>query len=142
MSGEAVRQRLFQLIKDEFDVSGVEVFYEGHKKVEPKEAPWILVTLLEGRSERANIGSPSQFKGFGVINVQIMNPEDHGSKQLRVIGDRLFEILADRQLSIDGGSVTLCHVEKRNRAVINGWNTMNVMAEWQSRFSLDRPPLG
>lgn len=140
MSGEAVRERLFQLIKDEFNISGVAVFYEGQKKVEPKDAPWLLVTLQEGQIERANIGNPSQFKSYGVLNVQIMNPEDRGSKALRQCGDRLFEIVADRQLAIAGGSVTLCRVEKRNRPVINGWNTMNVMAEWQSRFSIDRAP--
>ena len=139
---EIVRETLFQLVTDEFPgaMPGFTMTFEGQKKDPPKGAPFIYVTLQEGKSWRANIGNVSQFKAYGVLNVQILQPEDTGTKAARLAADALFRILADRQMaSADGlGSVTLCEVETRNRGTLNGFQVFNVMATYWHRFSIDR----
>lgn len=138
---DKLRETIETLIQAEFGAAmpTVAMVFENTRREHPKEAPWIYTTIVEGKSRRVNIGAARQFGGHGVVNVQIMVPENTGTKTLRRIGDAVFNILADRQLSMPGiGSITLCDVEKRGRPPVNGWLPMNVMATYYVRFELDR----
>lgn len=141
---DKLRESIETLIQDEFGTAmpSVEMVFENTRRDHPKQAPWIYVTIVEGKVFRANIGNASQFVACGVVNVQVMVPENTGTKTLRQIGDVVFNILADRQVALaDLGSITFSEVDKRSRQPVNGWLPMSIQTTYCARFSIDRPTL-
>lgn len=110
----------------------VPVYVENQKFTQPVAQPWLFVSVIENETCRVNIGAPRQFKTLGVVNIQCMAPEDSGTKTLRTIADTLTAVLADVQLAVPGsGSITFYGVQKRNRGVVGGWFTINVVCEFR-----------
>lgn len=138
MSMDAIRQTFEAAIQSEFPPlhPGVPMEFQNQPFEQPKGAPWISVAVLAGPEVRANIGNPAQFKQFGVVNVTCMVPENTGMKVVHQIADSVSKILKDRQRPLPTiGSVTTYATEKRDRGVINGWQTVNVMCDFRAYVS-------
>lgn len=111
----------------------VPMHFENTKFAKPTNSAWVYVTLIDGESVRANIGNPYQWKSTGVVNCQVLVPEDTGTRLCRSIIDDIFSILADRQIPmVPEGSITFCYAERRNRGTVGGWYAMNFVCEFRA----------
>lgn len=142
MSFDAVRQELFETFRSEFSGahSGVLIAFENTKYTQPKGAPWVYVALVPGDSHRKEVSSSKLFAHCGVVNVACMVPEDHGTKQLQEMSETAFRILCDRNwvLPGDSGRLTTYGMKRRNRGLINGFFTFNVLCEYRHEELLQR----
>lgn len=135
MRMDAIREALETTFQSEFPAAqpGIPVRFDNVPFEQPKGSPWVDFCVQGGVFQRANIGAPNQFKQWGVVNVTCMVPKDSGNKVCGQLADSTMQILADRQISVPGvGSVTLYGGERRDRGVINGWWTINVMLDFRA----------
>jgi hypothetical protein len=133
MDFDSVREHINGEIKTEFAAGHptVPIAFENHPFKQPVNGPWIYVSMMPGESKPANLGGSNYFH-CGVITVQCMVPADTGTKLLNDMGQTLFDILGDKNWSLpDGGYLTTYGVLRRNRGNINGFYTLNVMAEFR-----------
>lgn len=142
MSFDAVRQALFATFTTEFsgEHPGVLIAYENTKYTQPKGASWVYVALVPGDSHRKEVSSSKLFCHSGVVNVACMVPEDRGTKQLHEMSDTAFRILCDRNWTLpgDAGRLTTYGMKRRNRGLINGFFTFNVLCEYSHDVYLVR----
>jgi hypothetical protein len=137
MSEDAVRAALEGAIQDQFMSAypAVKVEFENVPFKPPVNAAWIKVNVIDNDAHRANIGNMQEFKGCGVVNIQIQAPENTGSKAAKDIRQALFDVLADRQIALPGGgSVTTYGAEKRTRGVLNGWYALALVISYRYFF--------
>lgn len=114
------------------------IYFGNHKPNPNSGQPWCVINVIPNTQARVNIGSPKDFKACGVINCQIMAPENTGEQTAMDIRDSLVSLLVDRQLPVAPlGSVTLYGAEKRTRGVINGWYTLGLVLEYRAFVRLD-----
>jgi hypothetical protein len=133
MSFDSVREAVFATFQDEMAVAqpGVAICYENQKFDQPS-GPWFYVAIVPGDSRRAEISSSRAFFHYGIVNVQIMVPQDTGTKRLNELTQAAFNILADRNWALTGGgSLTTYCCKKRNRGLQNGFLTYNLQAEFR-----------
>jgi hypothetical protein len=142
MSFDAVRQALATTFNSEFAAAhpGVLVAFENTKYTQPQGAPWVYFALVPGDSHRKEIASTKLFCHSGVVNIACMVPEDKGTKQLHEMSDTAFRILCDRNWTLpgDAGRLTTYGMKRRNRGLINGFHTFNVMCEYRHEEYLER----
>lgn len=101
--------------------------------------PWVHVAVIPNVDKRANIGSQAEFASWGIVNVSCLVPENSGTANVRKLADSVVSVLADRQISIPGGGhITTYGVSYRDRGVINGWYTVNVIVTYRARVLLVR----
>src|ERR1700704_852042 len=97
-------------------------------KFDTPTGPWLQVAVLPNVTRRAVIGAGNEFKALGCVNVTCMCPEDTGTVDARKLADAVTLCLADRTLSLPGGGVvTTYETTQRDRGVINGWYSVNVI---------------
>jgi hypothetical protein len=99
--------------------------------------PWVHVAVLPNITRRAAVTPANEFSELGCVNVTCMCPESTGSVDARKLADAVINCLADRTLSIPGGGmVTSYETTQRDRGVINGWYTVNVLVSYRARIRL------
>lgn len=134
MSFDAVRAAFFDTLKNELagKIPGVLIHFENQKFDQP-EGPWVSVSLVLGDSKRAEIASSRLFHHHGGVVVNCMVPQDTGTKRLHDITQAVFEVLADRNWSLPGeaGRLTTYCCKRRNRGLINGFQTYNIQTEFR-----------
>lgn len=143
MSEDAIRETIFSTLQAEFAavVSGCDLVPENTKHNQSTR-PWLYMQLVPARSARKEISSSGLTDHTGVINVLCMVPQDSGTKKMWEMVDAVYRILADRNWSLpgdNGGRLTLCDAEKRNRGLINGYYTATVMTDYRLEKRLVRP---
>jgi hypothetical protein len=142
MSFDAVREALFGTFRSEFAFAhpGVLVAFENTKYSQPRNAPWVFVALVPGDSHRKEVSSNKLFCHYGVVNVACMVPEDTGTKSLQEMSETAFRILADRNFVLpgDAGRLTTYGMKRRNRGLISGYQTFNVLCEYRHEAVLER----
>lgn len=134
MSFEAVQKTLNETLLSEFAAkhAGVLMAFENTKYKQPVGAPWVHVALVPGDIHRREVSSSKSFCDYGVVNIACMVPEDKGTKGLHQMSDTLFRILFDRTWSLGSeGVLTTYGVKRRNRGLINGFFTYNVLCEYK-----------
>lgn len=100
--------------------------------------PWIYVTVIPNVDKRANLNS-LEFEALGIVNVTCMVPENSGTKQVRQMAGAIKTIMLDRQIAIPaGGHITVYGSSARERGVINGWYTVNVILSYRARVRIVR----
>lgn len=113
---------------------GTKVQYQNLKFTQPNGETWLSVTLTPGESDRADIGAHNpRFFHWGVAQINIMVPNEKGTKDHNDIATTLHDILADKNFAIEGGSLTLCNVKQRDRGVINGFAVRSFLVEYRYR---------
>lgn len=140
MNFDGVREAIETTFKTEFGTSHptVPVQYENVRFRQPTGGPWVDIRIIEGDYVRQNLGSSQKYRGFGVINVTCLVPEETGTVLINAITDRVFNILADRQWNVAGDSLNTYGAEKRTRGVVNGFYAKNVMVEFRFDTEIDR----
>lgn len=140
MNFDGVREAIETTFKTEFGTSHptVPVQYENVRFRQPTGGPWVDIRIIEGDYVRQNLGTSQKYRGFGVINVTCLVPEETGSVALNGITDKVFNILADRQWNVAGDSLNTYGGEKRTRGVVNGFYAKNVMVEFRFDTEIDR----
>lgn len=140
MNFDGVREAIETTFKTEFGTSHptVPVQYENVRFRQPTGGPWVDIRIIEGDYVRQNLGSSQKYRGFGVINVTCLVPEETGSVVLNGITDKVFNILADRQWNVAGDSLNTYGGEKRTRGVVNGFYAKNVLVEFRFDTEIDR----
>jgi len=133
MNFDGAREQIETTIKTEFGTAfpTYKVQYENVRFEQPKGTPWIDVRIIEGDYVRQNLGTSKKYRGYGVINVTCLVPEDSGTKIINQITDAVFNILADRDWSVSGDSLTTYGGKKVTRGVINGFYAKNVVVEFR-----------
>lgn len=133
MSFDAVRQTAYAVISSELAprVPGIKICFENQKFDQPND-PWIYVALIPGDSQRMEVSSSRLYRHHGLINVQIMVPQDKGTKVLHDVTQAVFEVLADRQWNLPGaGRMTTYCCKRRNRGLLNGFLTYSIQTEYR-----------
>lgn len=133
MNFDGVREQLETTFKAEFGAvyPTVAVQYENVRFKQPVGAPWVDIRIIEGAYVRQNLGTSKKYRGFGVVNVTCLVPEETGTKVINGITDTVFNILADRNFGIVGDSLTTFGGKKITRGVINGFYAKNVVVEFR-----------
>lgn len=133
MSFDSVREAVVTTFISEMAAAqpGIAIATENNKFDQP-QGPWVSIAIVPGDSRRAEISSARRFFHYGVINVHCMVPQDQGTKRLNELTQSVFNILADRNWVLNsGGSLTTYCCKKKNRGLINGFLTYNLMAEFR-----------
>ena len=140
MSFEAARAAIFGTFKQEFGLAypTTKVYYENQKFEQPVGQPWVSIAFIPNLSRRADIGTVKHFKHEGVVNVNVMVPEDTGTKTMHEMADKVFTVLADRDWGIGDNKVTTYGVQRRSRGVVAGYYVHNIQCEFCLDASLDR----
>lgn len=135
MSFDAVRQQLFSTLRSDFAGAhpGILMAFENTKYEQPRAAPWVYVALVPGDVHRKEIAATKLYCDYGVVNVACMVPEDQGTKLLQEMTETVFRSLFDRNWSLPGsaGRLTTYGLKRRNRGLINGFYTFNVLCEYR-----------
>lgn len=132
MSFDVARQAVFQTFKTEFGLAfpTVKVHYENQPFDQPKGAAWVSLAFIPNLSRRADIGADMNFKHEGVINVNVMVPENTGTKDQHTMADKVFTILADREWGLAEGRLITYGIQRRSRGLIGGFYTANIQCEF------------
>lgn len=133
MASDAVRAKINEVVQTAFATAwpGKLVAFENTKWTQPVGAPWVHVAYNPGLSRRKDIGNVRTWRHMGVVIVNVMVPQDTGTKTCLQMCDTAFNALADRNFDLGAdGYLKLCYAEKRNRGVVNGWFTYNVQVEY------------
>jgi hypothetical protein len=140
MDFSSVHKTLFDTFKYEFGVRqpDVPVGYENQPFDQPKGAPWAYITLVPGAVLRKEISSAQVMRAHGVVNVQLMVPQDKGTRKLHQMAEAVTKIFADRDFPLADGKITTCDVEIRNRGLMHGFHTFSVQASYQYDTRLQR----
>lgn len=141
MNLDAVRQQLETTLRASFSARhpGVLLAFENTKYKQPKGAPWAHVAVVPGDIHRKEVSSSKLFCEYGVINVACMVPEDQGTKLLQQMTETVFGCLFDRSWSLGSeGTLTTYGTKRRNRGLINGFYTFNVMCEYRHESQFQR----
>lgn len=134
MSFEAVQQLLHETLQSEFAAQhpDVPMMFENAKYKQPKGAAWVYVALVPGDIHRKEISQSGLYCDYGVVNIACMVPEDKGTKDLQKMTDTIFHILFDRNWNLgSNGRLTTYGVKRRNRGLVNGFYTWNVLSEYR-----------
>lgn len=101
---------------------------------QPRGSAWVQMAVIDGVSQRVELGRPYPRWQYGVINVTCMVPEGTGTALAKQLADSVLKVFADRQRPVAaiGGGVTTYGAEKKHRGVINGWFTVNVLVDWRA----------
>lgn len=140
MDHDAVRASLEAQILNNFPAAqpGVTMTFANTRYTTPT-TPWIHVAVIPNLDRRANLGDFAQFKLMGVVNVACMVPENTGTGQVTRIADSVATLLVDRTISVPPvGSVKCCNASRRDRGVVNGWYTVNILVEYHAHVRVDR----
>lgn len=140
MSFDQAREAIFETFKTEFGTAypSTKVYFENQPFEQPKGAPWVSIAFLPNVSHRAALGPGNQFHHLGVLNVNVYVPENTGTKVMHQMGDKVFNILADREWSLAAGALTTYGCERRTRGATQGWYIHNVQCEFRLDASLVR----
>ena len=83
--------------------------------------------------------SNKNVRQFGAVVVQVMAPENTGTRTSKGIADSVALILTDRIVSITGGGqIVLYGVDVSNRGIINGWHSYAVQCEFRADYQIIR----
>lgn len=137
MSSELIRKTVAGIIADDFSPlePDLPVFHENQPFTQPTGEPWAYVTVQEAYVCRADLSRRSpRYRREGVVNIQIMAPENSGTKNLREVCDSFSSVFTDEQFPLPGalGSITFYGYQARNRGVINGWLSWNAIFEFKA----------
>lgn len=140
MSTDAIRETLESKVQTDFAALQPSVPAKFlNTRFDTPTGPWIHVAVLPSLVKRANLGSQEEFQSFGVVNVTCMVPENTSTKTARAIADSVWTILADRQIPLPaGGHISTYETEFRDRGVVSGWYTVNVLVKYRARVRLTR----
>lgn len=134
MATDAVRIAVTDLIKTAVLATrpGTPIAHENQKFAQPKGEPWVHIAFNANESHRKDIGAGRTWRHMGIVIVNIMVPEDSGTKLLNELSNVVFNAVADRSIALPGadGYLKLCYGEKRVRGVVNGWYVHNVQVEY------------
>lgn len=136
MNLDAPRAKIDSLVKAAIAANhpGTKVQYQNLKFDQPNGQTWVSVQTTPGESVRADIGvSNPRFFHWGVAQINIMVPQDKGTKPHNDFCQTLHDTLADKVFSIDGGSLTLCNTKQRDRGMINGFAVRSFLVEYRYR---------
>lgn len=141
MNFNSVREQVETTFKNEFGAAypAVPIQYENVRFKQPTGTAWVDLRIAENIYQRQNVGGSKKYRGFGVINVIIMVPEESGTVALNNMADKVFNILADRGWSLPGGdSLTTYGAEKQSRGLVNGFYCKTVQTDFRYETELDR----
>lgn len=131
---DAVRAKLSQVLQSAISLAapGTTVHYENLPSTPPVNEPWVHFSIAPNYSKRKNIGlSPRRFVHAGVVIVNVMAPQNSGTKALNGLVEIAFYALADQNFNLnEHGYLRLCYATRRNRGTINGYNVGNVQVEY------------
>jgi len=136
-----VEDTLRQLFASSFAAAQptVGVYYENQPRDNNDREHWIQFNIMMGELRRADIGSNKNFRQMGAVVVQVMAPENTGTRTSKGIADSVVAVLTDQTLSIPGGGqVVLYGVNVSNRGVINGWHSYAVQCEFRADYQIIR----
>lgn len=138
---DIVRELTSDLFQSEFLAAfpSTPIQFENVKFTQPK-TKWVDFSVLEGTAHRTDLNpTTSRWRTFGVINIQLMVPEDTGTKVLNQMAARAFAIFADKNIAVPGGGkISCCKVDKRSRPKINGFACKSVQVEFHYDFTFAR----
>jgi hypothetical protein len=140
MSTDTIRQLLEERVQMEFPVyqPTVPVTF-ANTRFDQSTGPWIYVVVIPNYTERAALANQSEFESCGIVNVTCMVPEMTGTKHIREIADAVAKVLLDRQIAIPGGGhITTYGLQNRERGVVSGWYTINVIVMYRARVRIVR----
>lgn len=102
--------------------------------------PWVHVAVCPNLDKQANIGAAQQnYDSWGVVNVTCLVPEHSGTGNARQLADSVVSVLGGRTIAIPGGGQIVTYgVSYRDRGVVNGWFTVNVIVSYRARTVLVR----
>jgi hypothetical protein len=140
MDFAALHKTMFDTFRHEFGARqpGVPVGYENQPFDQPKNAPWAYITLVPGEVGRKEVSSAQVMRICGVVNVQLMVPQDTGTRKLHEMAAAVVKIYGDRDFPLADGKVTTRNVEIRNRGLMHGFYTFSVQAEFKYDTRLQR----
>lgn len=135
-----IREKITDMVATEFSAAQptVAIDYENVDFDEPRGAPWMRVTIVDGMDRREDLGSETRFRTHGVVNFQIQVPENTGTATMRAIKESLEAVFLDKQVSMDGGSITFCNGDFKTPRQVNGWYSRSYQIEFHARWTLSR----
>ena len=115
------------------------IYYENQRRDNDDGEHWVQFNIMMGPLRRADLGSNKNFRQFGAVVVQVMAPENTGTRTSKGIADSVALILTDRIVSITGGGqIVLYGVDVSNRGIINGWHSYAVQCEFRADYQIIR----
>lgn len=136
----SVHKLVFDTFKFEFGSRqpGVAMSFENQPFTQPKGQPWVHITLIPGEVKRKEISSAQVIRMCGVVNVQLMVPQDQGTRKLHQMADAVVKIFGDRDFSLPDGRIITYGLEVRNRGLLNGFHCFSVQADYRYETRLNR----
>lgn len=138
---ESIRTTLSTVLQDGLATRHptIPISFENQRTKIDTNGVWIKASVIPNIVQRADLGSNNNFKAMGVVSVQIMSPEEGGTRPALEVVDSVLAILLDRSLPLPGGgSVTLYTAEINSRGVMNGWHAYAVVASYRAYVTVAR----
>lgn len=109
----------------------VAVVGDNHPYPQPINKPWIHVGFVPGRRYRTNIGTDPRWRQIGLLNVNVMVPNETGTDSCYALVDTVVDVLADKSYSLPGGGVVRMYsADIQPRGILNGYYTVSVKIEF------------
>jgi len=95
--------------------------------------PWVHIAFVPSMRFRTNIGSLPKWRQLGILNVNVMVPEDTGSDDAWGYVDDAIDALKDKsyELSGDAGRISVFNTDVQPRGILNGYWTVSVKTEFK-----------
>lgn len=131
MSFDAERIAIEKRTQDNYTTYPVR--YENVRFEEPSKAPWVSLSILNGRGQRVSIGtSRALHRHAGVIQFDVYTPEGEGTVVARQIADELSTLFNEVQFSAgSSGTITTRVPAIRSLGVTAGWYRLVVSVAYQ-----------
>lgn len=132
MGQEVFRERITQVMDTQWNLEhpSIPVAYQNQKFNQPAGS-WVNFAIIPNERYRTNIGSEMCYRQSGILNIALMVAEGSGTKTLNAMVDTIHNIFQDRDyVAGDGTKITFFNAETRDRGVVSGYYTKNVMVEF------------
>lgn len=100
MSIEDARVVIIEMFRTQFDVLNptIPIKYPNQKFDQPSAKPWVSIVIMGGESFQANLGiSNITERSVGIVQIDIMFPEDQGTKQMSELSETIGRIYSRKQ---------------------------------------------
>lgn len=135
MSLQATRTKIVSEVHTYMSVQNPGLAIVGDNLPYPKSPndPWLHIAFIPGIRYRTNIGTQPRWRQLGILNVNVMVPEDTGSDACWALVDDVIASIEDKsyELSGNGGKVSVFNTDVTPRGILNGYWTVSVKMEFR-----------
>lgn len=134
MSKDTERQKIYQMLRDGWtEATHGPIMWENTPFEQPRDKLWIAVFILDVPSFQGSLpAGTTLFRHPGILQIDIMNPLDKGTKALNDAIDLLTTIYRNKDVNTsDNQRISFKTPQTRNLGEQNGFWRFNFRVEYE-----------